>query len=689
MANLSNINNKFLVTTGGNVLIGQTSAIGSSIFQVTGASTFTGNILMGNTVANPASGFADQTGIGLKYSTTVPELQVSSDSTAMQLGRTSTGGDGQIMALRYASNTIHSFNTNNVSIGTNATFAGNIRTGTSTLTANTNFDNLVIEGSAHTGITIFSGTSSDGGIYFGDSGANNLGQIKYLHGSNAMTFATNDGAASLTLDSSQNSTFAGDVKSSTGTLWVNTLTRLNTSNTILNAVAPNDWALNVTHSTTTAGYNYGILIDYAGSDPNNDANYFIQARDSVGVKFRVASNGGVQSFGGGDSYFTGNVGIGVTGPDFALDIEAVSSGVQLQMGRTTTSAGSTWMGSDSNGFHLGVGAYGAGNSVSDPNGFTVNTSGNVGIGVTPEAHYGGYEVLDIGNSLSLISNNTSTNVSILTNNAYLNSGATAWVRKVADEATMYEQVSGEHRFSNAGSAAAGTAISWSERMRISSTGSIGMGANSASYKLRVKSDATVNNGIYLSAGTGSSNHSFYVENQDGSAEFFAVRGDGEIRFNATSGHTYAAQGIRFGANDSTNNLNYYKEGTWTPTIKDLNGNLATLSAASGTYTKIGRQVFLNYRVQLSSKASMANNYVLLGGLPFNHPTGTNGSGTIDYFQNMATGFSSLAWDTTSTGSVCWLVGNIGTSSTSSVYVTPAQLTDTTMLKGTIIYMAVT
>jgi len=56
----------------------------------------------------------------------------------------------------------------------NATFAGNIRTGTSTLTANTNFDNLVIEGSAHTGITIFSGTSSDGGIYFGDSGANNL-----------------------------------------------------------------------------------------------------------------------------------------------------------------------------------------------------------------------------------------------------------------------------------------------------------------------------------------------------------------------------------------------------------------------------------------------------------------------------------------------------------------------------------
>jgi len=85
-----------------------------------------GNILMGNTVVNPASGFADQTGIGLKNSATVPELQVSSDSTAMQLGRTTTGGDGQIMAMRKASVIIHSFDTNNVSIGTNATFAGRI-----------------------------------------------------------------------------------------------------------------------------------------------------------------------------------------------------------------------------------------------------------------------------------------------------------------------------------------------------------------------------------------------------------------------------------------------------------------------------------------------------------------------------------------------------------------------------------
>ena len=51
MANLSNINNKFLVTTGGNILIGQTAAVGSSLLQVTGNSTFAGEIRTTNRLA--------------------------------------------------------------------------------------------------------------------------------------------------------------------------------------------------------------------------------------------------------------------------------------------------------------------------------------------------------------------------------------------------------------------------------------------------------------------------------------------------------------------------------------------------------------------------------------------------------------------------------------------------------------
>jgi len=117
---------------------------------------------------------------------------------------------------------------------------------------------------------------------------------------------------------------------------------------------------------------------------------------------------------------SGNVGIGATSPDFALDIEALDSGVQLQIGRTNTSAGSTWMGSDSNGFHLGVGAYGAGNSVTDPNGFTVDTSGNVGIGKTSASlETNGFFLLAGNNSYAEFVRTTTSDAS---SNIYISRG---------------------------------------------------------------------------------------------------------------------------------------------------------------------------------------------------------------------------------------------------------------------------
>ena len=59
MANLSNINNKFLVTTGGNVLIGQTAAVGTSKLQVTGNATFAGNVIIHNSSNAPYIDFVE------------------------------------------------------------------------------------------------------------------------------------------------------------------------------------------------------------------------------------------------------------------------------------------------------------------------------------------------------------------------------------------------------------------------------------------------------------------------------------------------------------------------------------------------------------------------------------------------------------------------------------------------------
>jgi hypothetical protein len=59
-----------------------------------------------------------------------------------------------------------------------------------------NADELIIEGSANSGMSILSGTSGAGGIHFGDSDNANIGMIQYLHGSdNDMVFSTNGAEA--------------------------------------------------------------------------------------------------------------------------------------------------------------------------------------------------------------------------------------------------------------------------------------------------------------------------------------------------------------------------------------------------------------------------------------------------------------------------------------------------------------
>ena len=85
---------------------------------------------------------------------------------------------------------------------------------------NSNFDQLVIEDDAHSGISILSGTSSDGAIYFGDSGANNRGQFKYRHSDDSFGFITADGGGyALILNSDDSAKFGGDVLPSTDSTY--------------------------------------------------------------------------------------------------------------------------------------------------------------------------------------------------------------------------------------------------------------------------------------------------------------------------------------------------------------------------------------------------------------------------------------------------------------------------------------
>ena len=75
--------------------------------------------------------------------------------------------------------------------------------GDASIGPNAKADELVVEGSAHSGITILSGASSDGSIYFGAGSDDNIGQIAYAHDSNLMQFVTNANER-MRIDSSGN-----------------------------------------------------------------------------------------------------------------------------------------------------------------------------------------------------------------------------------------------------------------------------------------------------------------------------------------------------------------------------------------------------------------------------------------------------------------------------------------------------
>ena len=85
-------------------------------------------------------------------------------------------------------------------------------------------------------------------------------------------------------------------------------------------------------------------------------------------------------------------------------------------------------------------------------------------------------------------------------------------------------------------------------------------------------------------------------------------------------HPYG--GVFLGSSNNDQLLNYYKEGTWTPTLKFGGGDTGiTYAGAAGTvyrgghYTRIGRVVTFSFRIILTSKGT-STGVVTITGLPF-------------------------------------------------------------------------
>ena len=106
----------------------------------------------------------------------------------------------------------------------------------------------------------------------------------------------------------------------------------------------------------------------------------------------------------------------------------------------------------------------------------LDSSGNLGLGVTPSAWTNSFLAYEIQGGA--ITSNGTGSVRFV-QNAYYNSSS--WLYKTTALASRYEQDSGIHLWYNAPSGTAGTAITFTERMRLDSSGILGLGVTPSAW----------------------------------------------------------------------------------------------------------------------------------------------------------------------------------------------------------------
>lgn len=88
------------------------------------------------------------------------------------------------------------------------------------------------------------------------------------------------------------------------------------------------------------------------------------------------------------------------------------------------------------------------------------------------------------------------------------------------------------------------------------------------------------------------------------------------------------KGIDFSANShaagmTSELLNDYEEGTWTPSVTSSGGSITTVGAVSGSYTKVGRVVHAFFDINITTNGT-GNSSILAANIPY-APSASNTS----------------------------------------------------------------
>ena len=167
--------------------------------------------------------------------------------------------------------------------------SGRLLIGTTT-EGHSNADDFTVATSANTGITIRSGTSNGGNIFFSDATSGTgeyAGMISYDHGDNIMTFATNDGTEKVRITSGGN---VGITTSAVNTSQDRALTIYGTNSSELQLKAGN-FGGGASGQGASLTCTFGSFF-ITNNNPNGDIHFQTQkSGQSTSEKMRITESG--------------------------------------------------------------------------------------------------------------------------------------------------------------------------------------------------------------------------------------------------------------------------------------------------------------------------------------------------------------------------------------------------------------
>jgi len=471
-------------------------------------------------------------------------------------------------------------------------------------------DDLTIEGSGNTGITIRSGTSNTGNLYFSDGTSSTdefQGFIEYDHSGSYLRFGT-AATERLRITSDGYLKLGSTDGGAYHTIRLNTTTN-NAIKDVLHVHSSVDGA--------TAAAGYGVRLNFSGEQ----------------------SNGNEYTFGGIAGLFNST---GATYGDLAFYTN--NNGTNGERLRITT-AGELLLGGTSSAIVGGGGASLYQIETTTQNAIscvshrgTGNASGSILIlGKSRGTSAGSVTAVASGDELGALRFAGADGTDLQSRGAE--------VSCEVDTTPGSNDMPGRLLFKTT----ADGASSSTERMRIDSSGTKEF-KNHGGGTIKVGGSSAHTSKIVIADNAGTSNGNCLVEGGDGS-DFFTITSAGNVKFENGKGIDFSPTGDASGKTSEL--LDDYEEGTWTPTC-----NQGTLSYGHQSYTKIGRMVYINTYVNNFSNRT-SSNAIEITGLPYN-PANESDVGACVFYRVSDTDEAQVAARTsTSSNAILFLVSSQG------------------------------